>query len=178
MYIILSPKLKISNYRKLLIIKELTGYNADIFFLQELDKIFFEKALHPIFDHQGYGTNFLCKNQMVEGLAILYRKSKFSFIKSENHSFFELLVNCDIFSTLKQKLNANLYDRISKLKNNFQIILLKSLLMENKLVLVCNLHLYSKDDADHIRLIQSFICFKYIESLLPQINQQVNSWNN
>lgn len=164
------------DYRKLLILKEIIGYNGDLLFLQEVDKIFIQTGIGPILDNIGYDSYFLCKEQMVEGLAIFYRRSKFNCLQNEDHTFSNLLLNSDLFDFLKRKVeqNVQLLNRISKLKNSLQILLLNSVQQEKRLLLVCNLHLYSKDDADHIRLIQSFICFKYVENMIETIKKNVS----
>ena len=135
-----------------------------------------EKGIGPILENLGYGSNFLCKVQMVEGLAIFYNRSKFNCLQNQNHTFSNLLFKDEMFEFLKSKVMDNVFlmDRISKLKNSFQILLLNSIEQEKKLLLVCNLHLYSKDDADHIRLIQSYICFKYMETMIETIKINVN----
>lgn len=161
--------------RKLLILKELIGYNGDLYFLQEVDQNFYEKGLKPIFKHFGYDSSFLCKDQLVEGLSILYNRTKFVYEDSEMWTIADLLLNNQIFAILRAKVEENsaLSERITKLKNSFLTLLLRSKFDESKLVLVCNLHLYSKDDADHIRLIQAFICFKYIEYMAFEIKNNV-----
>lgn len=124
----------------------------------------------------GYNSTFLSKEECSEGLAILYRRSKFSCLMNETHTFSNLILNCDLFTNLKSKVESNqlLLNRISKLKNGLQILLLKVNSEDdtNRLLLVGNLHLYSKDDADHIRLIQSYLCFKYIEILLDKLAKE------
>lgn len=164
------------SYRKTLLIKELLGYNADIFFLQELDAIFYRKGLNPILNFSSYDSYFIAKESNSEGLCIFYRRSKFECIRAEAHTYSDLLMNNQQFEFLLQKISENqqLFNRVKKLKNTFQILILKSIEQPNKLLILCNLHLYSKDDADHIRLIQTFITIKYVEKCLIELIQNVN----
>lgn len=161
--------------RKQLILKEIIGYNGDIYFLQEVDQAFYLGGLKPLMKIYQYESHFLSKPQMVEGLAILYSESKFSLVHTDTKVFADLLCNFELFAKLKTKVaeNSNLFERISKLKNSFQALLLRSKDDPNQLLLGCNLHLYSKDDADHIRLIQSYICLKYLEHMLDCFQSQV-----
>lgn len=164
------------SYRKTLLIKELLGYNGDIYFLQELDSIFYQKGLNPILKFSGLDSYFIAKESNSEGLCIAYRCSRFECLQKQAHTYSDMLINNEQFEFLQRKISKNqqLFDRIKKLKNTFQIILLKSIENTNKLLILCNLHLYSKDDADHIRLIQTFITIKYIENFLNELNANVN----
>ncbi|OTF69030.1 2',5'-phosphodiesterase 12-like protein, partial [Euroglyphus maynei] len=164
------------SYRQTLLIKELIGYNGDIYFLQELDSIFYRKGLNPILNIHGHDSYFIAKESNSEGLCIFYRRSKFECIQTEAHTYSEMIINNEQFECLRMKISENqqLFDRIKKLKNTFQILVLKSVENPNKLLILCNLHLYSKDDADHIRLIQTFITIKYIEKCLSDFNQNKN----
>lgn len=169
------PRFLAFDYRKLLILKELCGYNADLILLQEVDESFINGGIGPIFDTLGYDSTFLSKEKLKEGLAILYRRSKFSCLMKETHTFSNLLLSCDLFTEVKSKVETNelLLSRISKLKNSLQVLLLRVAPEDsNRLLLVANLHLYSKDDADHIRLIQSYLCFKYIEKMLAKLGEE------
>nr|XP_027197218.1 2',5'-phosphodiesterase 12-like [Dermatophagoides pteronyssinus] len=165
------------SYRKTLLIKELIGYNGDIYFLQELDSIFYRKGLNPILKFSGLDSYFIAKESNSEGLCIAYRYSRFECLQKQAHTYSDMLINNEQFEFLQLKISKNqqLFDRIKKLKNTFQIILLKSKIEnKNKLLILCNLHLYSKDDADHIRLIQTFITIKYIENFLNELNANEN----
>ncbi|KAJ6217879.1 hypothetical protein RDWZM_009036 [Blomia tropicalis] len=165
------------DYRKLLILKELLGYNANLILLQEVDKNFMEKGIGPIMSEKGYGSRFHCKPQMVEGLATFYDETCFELLSCDSKSFSDVLLKHKSFRKLLKKISENqlLFERITKLKNCFQILVLNTKNKQDgrtKSLITVNLHLYSKDDADHIRLIQTYICFKYVEILLKDLRFQ------
>ena len=59
----------------------MTGYNADIICLQEVDRKVFMNELFPTFDVQGFNGAFQVKaGTVLEGEATFYRKSKFRFV--------------------------------------------------------------------------------------------------
>lgn len=163
-------------YRKCLLTKELLGYHSDIYFLQEIDYLYYNNGLKPIFQLHGMDSYFTSKETKSEGLGIFYNLSKFQCLRKESHSYAELLLSLDLFDWLKIKINENpnLFQRFTKLKNTFQIILLQSNYHQNRLLLLCNLHLYSKDCADHIRLLQTFITLKYLEKIFSETKSNVN----
>lgn len=164
------------DYRKCLLTKELLGYHSDIYFLQEVDFLYYNTGLKPIFQLHGMDSYFASKENKSEGLGIFYNLTKFKCLRKESHSYAELLSSLELFEWLKIKINdnPNLSKRFTKLKNIFQIILLQSNHYHNRLLLLCNLHLYSKDGADHIRLLQTFMTLKYLEQIITETKSNVN----
>ncbi|KAI7690163.1 hypothetical protein SSS_04949 [Sarcoptes scabiei] len=163
-------------YRQNLIIKQLCGYESDIYFLQEIDTDFYRKALHPVFSLQNYRTFYSSKPKISEGLCILINRAKFDIIQQEVNIYSDLLENFDQLDWLKNEIqnqNAKLWQRLINLQNIFQIMILRSKSTQSKRILiVCNLHLYSKDDADHIRLIQTYITVLYLEHFIDIIRKK------
>ncbi|XP_018323027.1 2',5'-phosphodiesterase 12 isoform X2 [Agrilus planipennis] len=72
------------DYRKLLIIKELIGYNADIICLQEVDKKVYENDLQPVLSNFGYQSDLCLKGgQVAEGLACFYNEQRFRMLGNQ-----------------------------------------------------------------------------------------------
>lgn len=182
-------------YRRQILLKEISGYNADIICLQEVDKKEFIRTYEPFFRLKSrYHGVFTTKGgDVAEGVATFYRDQKFKLIEShttllsgliepgkaepcflmESHP---ILKDCDNpearrllsrFDSIRSTIFAN-----EKLKSRFlnrhtvlHTSLLKSKQIPNSYLLVANTHLYFAPDADHIRLLQGAVCVNYLEYL-------------
>ncbi|KAH0514874.1 2',5'-phosphodiesterase 12 [Microtus ochrogaster] len=93
------------DYRQNLIQKELTGYNADLICLQEVDREVFSDSLVPALEAFGLEGVFRIKQH--EGLATFYRKSKFNLLSQHDISFQEALESDPLHKDLLEKLALN-----------------------------------------------------------------------
>lgn len=93
------------DYRQNLIQKELTGYNADLICLQEVDRAVFTDSLVPALEAFGLEGVFRIKQH--EGLATFYRKSKFNLLSQHDISFQEALESDPLHKDLLEKLALN-----------------------------------------------------------------------
>lgn len=71
-------------YRKQILLKEITGYNADLLCLQEVDKKEFERTYEPFFRYkENFSGIFDTKGgQVAEGCATFFRNDKFELVDS------------------------------------------------------------------------------------------------
>lgn len=172
------------DYRKQLLIKELIGYNADIYCLQEVDKQVFDNDLNPIMasleekDPQNgkYSGLYGEKGTTGEGLAVFYNTSKFELITAKTFSYAKELQSNGLFDRLFQDVSVNqkLLERLKARKTVFQSVLLRSVETPNRAILVGNTHLYYHPDSDHIRLIQSYIFVKHLENYIRKLAKIVS----
>lgn len=95
------------DYRQNLIKKELSGYNADIICLQEVDKGVFSDSLAPALDAFGMDGVFKVKEKQHEGLATFYRRSKFKLLSRHDIMLSEALEMDALHSVLMEKLSTN-----------------------------------------------------------------------
>ncbi len=167
------------DYRKLLIAKELLGYNADIIALQEVDEKVFKGDLVPVLDQVGFEGAFERKGgQVSEGCAIFFHKSKFRQLGESRRLV--MAEKLDEFPEIKKSVEAN-----DKLKENFtartttlQTVILES--VDGKIGLVVgNTHLFFKPDADHIRLLQIGLAMTSLTSTLEEAKSKwpEKSWS-
>ena len=166
------------DYRKQLLIKEILGYNADIYCLQEVDKQVFNNDLNPIMsslDNKHNGI-FGEKGTTGEGLAIFYNTSKFELLSAKTFSYAKELKCNHLFAQLLKDVSVNekLLERLIARKTVFQSILLKSVDNPNRAILLGNTHLYYHPDSDHIRLIQSYIFVKHLENYTKKLSKIVS----
>lgn len=145
----------------------LTGYNADIICLQEVDTKIFELDLKPIFASLGFGAEFSKKGgQVSEGMACIYNKSKFKLVETSAYILAEELpknpLMVDMWDAVQR--NEELTKRIIERTTTCQILLLQSVCNTNRIV-VANTHLYFHPNADHIRLLQANIALRLAQDL-------------
>lgn len=73
------------DYRKVLLIREILGYRADVYAFQECDTSFFHRELTSILNEFHYDGQMKIKSENVrEGEAIFYRRDRFSLIDTHD----------------------------------------------------------------------------------------------
>ncbi|XP_033333947.2 2',5'-phosphodiesterase 12 [Megalopta genalis] len=155
------------NYRKLLILKELIGYNADIICLQEVDLKVYEDDLVPFLSTLNYNGICNLKNESREGLAIFYNWDRFDKLDSNFSIIAHDTDSNDFNTTWLQIQNDNVKQMFVDRNTIIQAIALKS--KENsEILIVGNTHLYFRPNADHIRLLQAYYCLIYLQTFAQE----------
>ncbi|XP_063838831.1 2',5'-phosphodiesterase 12 isoform X1 [Ostrinia nubilalis] len=156
------------DYRKQLILKELTGYNADILCLQEVDAKIFNHYLQPLLQENGlHGVFYKKGKEVAEGLALFYRMDRFRILGEEKALIAEVIQTKpylqEVWNNVKEnnKLTERLLDRSTVASATF----LQPIENPNEILLVGNTHLYFHPDADHIRLIQGGILIYWLNDV-------------
>ncbi|CAO2638075.1 2',5'-phosphodiesterase 12 [Lemmus lemmus] len=149
------------DYRQNLIQKELTGYNADLICLQEVDREVFTDSLVPALEAFGLEGVFRIKQH--EGLATFYRKSKFNLLSQHDISFQEALESDPLHKDLLEKLALNplAQEKVLQRSSVLQISVLQST-KDSKKICVANTHLYWHPKGGYIRLIQMAVAMAHI----------------
>lgn len=65
------------DYRKQLLMKEITGYNSDLYMMQEVDSKIFDLDLEPLLNEHGLAGIYQKKGTTAEGLATFYNTKRF-----------------------------------------------------------------------------------------------------
>lgn len=166
-----SPYALSMDYRKLLILKELLGYNADIICLQEVDSRIYKHDLMLSLCTLNYGSVFNLKNDMQEGVVTFYNQERFDKLDSD-HSIISQGISLDGFNTIWSQIrNEDLKQTFLNRNTIIQTIALKS--KENSEILVIgNTHLYSRPEADDIRLLQAYYGLMYLYSFAEKIKAE------
>ncbi|XP_004616544.2 2',5'-phosphodiesterase 12 [Sorex araneus] len=151
------------DYRQNLIQKELTGYNADLICLQEVDRGVFTDSLMPALDAFGLEGVFRIKQH--EGLATFYRKSKFNLLSQHDISFHDALESDPLHKELVEKLVLNplAHERVLQRSSVLQVSVLQSTKDPSKKICVANTHLYWHPKGGYIRLIQVAVALAHIK---------------
>ncbi len=95
------------DYRQNLIKKELSGYNADIVCLQEVDKGAFVDSLSPALDAFGLEGVFRIKERQHEGLATYFRRSKLKLLQQYDIMLSKALMTDPLHQELLEKVSTN-----------------------------------------------------------------------
>uniref|UniRef100_A0A8C0SI56 2',5'-phosphodiesterase 12 n=1 Tax=Canis lupus familiaris TaxID=9615 RepID=A0A8C0SI56_CANLF len=150
------------DYRQNLIQKELTGYNADLICLQEVDRNVFTDSLVPALEAFGLEGVFRIKQH--EGLATFYRKTKFSLLSQHDISFHEALESDPLHKELLEKLVVypSAQERVLQRSSVLQVSVLQSTKDSSKRLCVANTHLYWHPKGGYIRLIQMAVALAHI----------------
>lgn len=163
------------DYRKLLFINEIIGYNADICCLQEVDAKIFDLDLTRCLEVEGFAGTMQRKGDTAEGLATFYHKSKFELIEKHGLNLGENIPKASYFSELYERIKSNekLCERMLTLSTALQVTVLKHKAME-KYLIVANTHLYFHPDADHIRLLQIGFFMLFVKHIYTQTKDMFN----
>ncbi|XP_043510401.1 2',5'-phosphodiesterase 12 [Frieseomelitta varia] len=159
------------DYRKLLILKELIGYNSDIICLQEVDASVYANDLQLSLTTLNYGSIYNLKNDMREGLAIFYNQDRFDKLSCD-YSVISQGTNLDEFNIVWSQIQNDDVKRTFLNRNTIiQTIILRS--KENpEILIVGNTHLYFRITADHIRLLQAYYGLSYLRTFAKKIKKE------
>lgn len=166
------------DYRKQLLLKEILGYNADIFAMQEVDFKVFDGDMLPFLAEQSMSGVHNKKGTTPEGVATFFRNDRFELLEHHGLNIGETIKTSPVCEDLWKKLqyNEKLVERLTDLATTLQVVILCSKEFPEKFIAVANTHLYFHPDSDHIRLLQigfSMILVQdFIEKFKSKSNQQ------
>ncbi|XP_056590487.1 2',5'-phosphodiesterase 12 [Triplophysa dalaica] len=158
------------DYRHNLIKKELSGYNADIICLQEVDKGAFTDSLSPALDAFGLDGVFKIKERQHEGLATFFRRSKFKMLAQYDVTLSKALMTDPLHQELLDKVstNSSLKEKIEKRSTVLQVTVLQSLCDPSRVICVGNTHLYWHPTGGNVRLVQIAVALKHMKQVLTE----------
>ncbi|KAI8427746.1 hypothetical protein MSG28_002173 [Choristoneura fumiferana] len=164
------------DYRKQLIMKELSGYNADIICLQEVDTKIFKSCLDPLLRCEGYKGLFYKKGKEVaEGLACFFREDRFEVLAEDHIVLSKALTTHPDLKPIWDAVQCNeqLKERILDRSTVASATFLKSHDSPNEILIVGNTHLYFHPDADHIRLLQGGMVIYWLQQIRNSLINKV-----
>ncbi|PBC27644.1 2',5'-phosphodiesterase [Apis cerana cerana] len=160
------------DYRKLLILKELIGYNSDIICLQEVDAKIYKNDLQVLLTTLNYNSVYNLKNDLREGLAIFYNEEKFDKLSHNYSVISQDINNLNEFNTVWSQIqNVNTKETFLNRNTIIQLIVLRSK-ENNEILIVGNTHLYFRLKADHIRLLQAYYGLLYLHTFSKKIKKE------
>lgn len=154
------------DYRKLLFIREILGYHADICCFQEVDAKVFDLDLTLCLGNDGMDGVLQKKGETAEGVATFYHRDKFELIQRYGFNLAEEMAKKSYFAPLYDKIKSNtkLCERMLSLSTALQVTILRSK-ANGRYLIVANTHLYFHPDADHIRLLQIGFFMLYVKHI-------------
>ncbi|KAG9337072.1 hypothetical protein JZ751_029840 [Albula glossodonta] len=160
------------DYRQNLIKKELSGYNADIVCLQEVDKGVFTDSLSPALDAFDMDGVFKIKDKQHEGLATYFRRSKFKLVSQHDIMLSEALLSDPLHSELLDKISANpnLKEKVVQRSTILQVTVLESLTVPSKKLCVANTHLYWHPKGGNVRLVQMAVALRHLSQVTSEVH--------
>jgi 2',5'-phosphodiesterase len=168
-----SPQTLAIDYRKQLIAKELTGYQADIICLQEVDSAIYTSYYKNEFKSKGYQSFYHRKgNKIPEGLTCFFNKSRFK--KVDDHQIiYSTLIKNKSFTYLFNfvKSNVDLKESFMKQLTSLHVTVLKLAWKKNEYIVLANTHLFYHPDAELVRILQVNIATTYLSSLCGKYSQ-------
>lgn len=158
------------DYRQNLIKKELSGYNADIICLQEVDKSVFVDVLCPALDAFGLDGVFRIKEKQHEGLATYFRRSKLKLVEQYDVMLSEALTTDPIHWELWEKVSCcpSLKEKIEKRSTTLQVTVLQSLCDPSRILCVGNTHLYWRPEGGNVRLVQIAVALEHMKQVVTE----------
>lgn len=111
------------DYRKLLCMREMLGYNADIYCLQEVDAKVFDLDLTVYMGDIGLDGKMQKKGLNAEGVATFYRRDKFDLVNNFGINLNEQMEDKPYFAELYDKIkkNTKLCERMRLLATAVQV---------------------------------------------------------
>ena len=95
-----------SDYRRQLLLDEITGYNADLMCLQEVDTKLFNRYFARQFKRKGFeGVLLSKKGNIAEGVVTFYRADKFKLLSRHDIAISEALFENPLFTPIAGKIN-------------------------------------------------------------------------
>ncbi|XP_044266913.1 2',5'-phosphodiesterase 12-like isoform X2 [Tribolium madens] len=164
------PRFLAIDYRKQLIAKELSGYNSDIFCLQEVDNFAYNSYYKDLFKNKNYQSFYHKKgNKIPEGLACFFNKTRFKKVDEHQIIFSqEYSYKKNHYKYLRTIIESNtlLKDCFMKQMTSLQITVLNTKISnKNVFVIVANTHLYYHPDAELVRVLQTSMATTYLSLL-------------
>ena len=169
------------DYRKLLMLKEISGYNCDVMCLQEVDAKIHDRDLQRVLSKKGFEGEFCVKGgQTNEGLSCFWNVNKFELETSQRLVLGEVLSEKPEFARFynAMKDDEELVKNVMKRTTTLQTVVLKWKNKPKHKLIVANTHLYFKPCADNIRLLQAGLCLVEIQRIQAQLTADSNSCEN
>eukprot|EP00051_Salpingoeca_urceolata_P028449 m.486927 g.486927 ORF g.486927 m.486927 type:complete len:501 (+) comp24689_c0_seq1:140-1642(+) len=158
-------------YRKKQILGEILKYNSMVVSLQEVETREFFDFLRPKLRARGYEGMFRPKSRArtmgeherksIDGCALFYKSSEFTMVSQKLVEFGQLATQ---YSSCAAMLN-----RVMP-KDNVGLIILLEHVATKKRMLVCNAHLTWDPVYKDVKVIQTVLFMKEIESAIAELN--------
>uniref|UniRef100_A0A915I320 Endonuclease/exonuclease/phosphatase domain-containing protein n=1 Tax=Romanomermis culicivorax TaxID=13658 RepID=A0A915I320_ROMCU len=160
------------DYRYPLLLRELTGYNADLMCLQEADVRFDARFLSPYFRSIGFEVLYSKKAREVnEGAATVYNKEKLIHLENYDIVLSSLLDSEDSLKKLASQ-DEESFKILESRPAVLQVNIFRPTTGGGLLLCVCNTHLHFHPKHNHIRLYQIILVMKHLDDVLRMTSKK------
>ncbi|KAG0745494.1 hypothetical protein G6F57_009265 [Rhizopus arrhizus] len=154
------------DYRRELILTDISNYNTDIICLQEVEMATYEDQFKEHFTRAGYDSIFFPKTRAktmtekerrkVDGCATFYRASRFALIEHELIEYNQKALQRSDFKS------ADIYNRVMN-KDNIAIFVMLEDQITHQRVLVANTHIHWDLLCADVKLVQTGVMMEELE---------------
>ncbi|PAA87135.1 hypothetical protein BOX15_Mlig012203g1 [Macrostomum lignano] len=163
------------SYRKCLIFRELSGYNADLVALQEVDEPLFRSGgLAEFLEHE-CGLSGLSQMKLgqdgkpaQEGLALFYRTSRFDLAEDRSlPSLNQYLDSTESLAPLSSAVKANekFLETWQARGQCAQVLILRCRDSPGRYLCACTTHLFWYPSANLVRLLQTHLVLHHLDQI-------------
>ncbi|KAG8863566.1 Glucose-repressible alcohol dehydrogenase transcriptional effector [Tulasnella sp. 330] len=165
------------DFRKDLILHEISSYDADFLCLQEVDTAQYEEYFMPNLDKHGYDGIFSTKTRaktmtgaqrkLVDGCAIFYKKEKYALIEHQlvefnSASHFKENHQDDNKTNGTKSISDDMYNRVFT-KDDISIIALLENRRTGSRLIIVNVHVHWNQEFRDVKLVQVAIMMEELE---------------
>ena len=170
------------NYRKVLIMRELIGYNADVICLQEVQANHYDAYIYPMLREAGYEGLFKCKTRegttgpgKVDGCATFFRTSRFRIMNAYDVEYNALAMSAvnsgeyadpNLDGRSQKKRSDKILQRLMR-GNVAQITMVELLsppMKTARMVCIANTHIFWDPDYPDVKLWQTNQLIRELQS--------------
>ncbi|GAU95840.1 hypothetical protein RvY_07385 [Ramazzottius varieornatus] len=172
------PEFMKSDYRRQLLVDEISGYNADLVCLQEVDTKLFSRYFDRQFRRKGFeGVLLSKKGNIAEGVVTFYRTDKFELFSRHDIAVSESLFENPLFASLADKIKEKdkLKDTMVARATPLQVTVLRSPEESSRIVVVANTHLWFRPQFPHVRLIQMAVIMRHLEEVIRMVKTELKT---
>ncbi|KAJ1354065.1 hypothetical protein KIN20_010875 [Parelaphostrongylus tenuis] len=163
-------------YRYPLLLKELSSYDMDLCFLQEVDQRMQMRYLSVLFESLDSEMCFTRKQKEVtEGSIIAFNRSRFELLFSESYGLASLLENNynDDLSNILNTSAASLEVFASR-PTTLQVVVLRD--RNTNEILVCgNTHLHHNPKHEHLKVFQAIVAVRQLDRICEDFSKSNSS---
>jgi 2',5'-phosphodiesterase len=167
-----NEKILQETYRMQLVFEEIQETNPHIICLQEMGQAIYHSFFEPILKvfHQYHGMYAPKAGTTLEGCAVFVDTNYFEVIEEKLLNL-SILIQHSLDPVLQNFLKSfpEILQAIQRIPSIAQILVLKHLGGSNHHVIVANTHLFYREDAHIIRLLQTVIVVRELEKMVVDI---------
>ncbi|KAE9420253.1 hypothetical protein Angca_009511 [Angiostrongylus cantonensis] len=167
---------QIYEYRYPLLLKELSSYEMDLCFLQEVDHRMQMRYLNVLFESIGLQMCFTRKQKEVtEGSVIAFNCGRFELLSSESYGIASILEEC-YCDDLNKILNSSVasLEIFTSRPTTLQVVVLRDR-RSNEIIICGNTHLHHNPKHEHLKVFQAIVAVRQLHRICENFSNSNSS---